>query len=248
MKDINNIKFDDFYYNNHWASEYGITIGGASGVPLSSPLPTIDTQTQKIIGVHGAFITSSQYNPRTFVIPIVISDLSRIREIAGWLSNLEPSYFYYKGDSVKIKCVINDAQNDIQYGIMENLKAGITDLKFIAYDPFYELINDKYYCISTFTSKTTISNDGNWESQPIIKITGNGDVRFKLNGMSMLIKAVSTSATIDMKYFTVVNDTNLNKLSNFEGSFITFLPGRNEFEMESGNVSKVEIWCRSKFI
>lgn len=248
MKDVNNIKFDDFYYNNHWASEYGILIGGVSGIPFSYPLPSKDIQTQKIIGVHGSFPTSVQYNPRTFIVPIFITDLNRIREIAGWLSNIEPSDFYFKGDSVKISCLIDDNQNDLQHGIMDNLFAGTTDIKFIAHDPFYYLINDDYYSITTFVSKTTFVNNGNWVSQPLIKITGSGDISFKFNNIPMIISSVSTSATIDMKYFTVVDNQNNNKLFDFSGDFITLDVGNNTFEKVSGNVNNVEIYCRSKFI
>ena len=139
MIDLTEIDITDFYFNNHWLSDFGGIVAGKSGFTSYSLLPSKEIKTEKIIGVDGELITNVRYNPRTFVVPVYFSDITRIRDIAGWLNVKKPMDFNCGKDMVKIKCMFDSAVDIQNYNL-----TGTTELKFIAHNPYFSLISESY--------------------------------------------------------------------------------------------------------
>jgi predicted phage tail component-like protein len=135
----------DFYFNGHWLSEFGGMICGKSGFNNISILPQLEIKTEKVLGRHGEIVYDSTYQPRSFVVPVKFEDISIIRDIAGWLNATEPQDFYFKGDAIKIQCLIDSALDLEMYCYQ-----GVVDLKFIAHNPLYTSIEDFKYVITKY--------------------------------------------------------------------------------------------------
>jgi predicted phage tail component-like protein len=245
MKNIIDITFNDFYFNGHWLSEFEGGIGGKQGLEPFSILPTKDIKSEKITGRHGEFVYSITYNPRTFTIPVYFENLDRIREIAGWLSTSQPVDFYYEGDTVKIKAMI-DTAIDIESYILISQPAGLTELKFIAHNPVYTLINETPNRYTTNLTSFTLLNDANIESYPQIKIEGTGNISVGINGKSFSIAGLTDYMYVDGLYMTVYKNTT-NYLPNFVGTFPILKPGINTISVV-GNCTALEILNRSNWI
>lgn len=126
----------DFFFNGHWLSEFEGDIGGASTKPLNM-LPQKEIIAEPVLGLDGEVFIKSRFQPRRFTIPVKFENMKRIREISSWLGVKEPSDFYYKGDKVKIKVLIDNLL-DVELYAYE----GLVELSFTAYDPYFKAIDD----------------------------------------------------------------------------------------------------------
>jgi phage-related protein len=246
---LEDIQFNDFYFNGAWLSDFDGIIAGSNGLSPFSIVPSKEIKTTKILGRHGELACAATYNPRTFEIPVVFLDLSRIREIASWLNVLEPTGFFYEEDGVKID-VMFDSAIDVEHGIIEGKMGGEISLKFIAHNPFFYKISETPLKFSApFSSSVKFNNDGNFNSYPQIKIVGTGDIIMNINDVEFGINAIDEYVYIDSLYDTVYKG-NINKLPNFLGLFPELKPGANTFSITGGTgmCTSIEILCRSRWI
>jgi phage-related protein len=86
------------------------------------------------------------------------------------------------------------------------------------------------------TSGVVINNHGNYESLPIMTISGNGNITVSINSRSFVITGLSGSITIVSEIEQVLDD----KGELMEGAFPYFDVGKNVIHW-SGNVSKINI-------
>ena len=93
-------------------------------------------------------------------------------------------------------------------------------------------------------------NQGNVESYPLIKITGNGNIVGALNGYNISIDDVLDYVYIDMKTMKVYRGANENYYPNYKGvPFVSLIPmSNNILSITSGTVTQVDITLRSKRI
>lgn len=270
MNQILDIDYTDFYYNGYWLSDFDGMAIGRTGQPPFSLLPTLEIESDKIMGNDGEFVYNSFYNPRTFTVPVLFNDISKLRNIAGWLNSKKPTDFYYRNDDIKLSVMKEGLIEVTPYTLQ-----GTTELKFIAHDPFFYAINDKIYLINqTGYIKTTIDlpvtsntiysdrveiktfqgnninivNGGNVESYPIYVIIGTGNITCTINNISFNLALGSTDdkVFIDTKYFTVY-DSQYNRLNSFDGNFPLLKNGVNTI-LTTGNVKSLQIKCRSRWI
>jgi predicted phage tail component-like protein len=212
----NHVNALDFYFNGHWLSEFeGVVISsvGGNGIrDMNALVPLKENKVEQVLGKEAWLVTNVLYNPRSFVVPVFFQKLSdNIREIAAWLNILEPTDFYFENDEQKLLCLV-DGQIDIgNLGYIGADIGGVTEIKFIAYDPFYYAIKDvkwifttgayvkaeedkkyglKLNTVSNF-SNLILKNNGNYKSYPLIKITGSGDITLTINGNSYTFTGVS---------------------------------------------------------
>jgi len=73
----------------------------------------------------------------------------------------------------------------------------------------------------------TVSNYGNYDSNPIIKINGAGDITISANGSSFTYAGLEDSVYIDNDNMIVYNTAGDNRIQNFSGDFIYLKPGQN---------------------
>lgn len=249
MNDINKIMFSDFYFNNRWLSDFDAEIGGSTPtLPSISALPEKEINTQSVMGVDGELVTSVRFLPRTFSLPIVLNDLSRLREIASWLSSFEPAYFHLKGDNVKIKCMVDSAVDVAKlFG-----SVGTAEIKFIAHGVYYEAIDDITHVLNAPVAGQVynIHNQGTSISKPTLRVYGSGVIKINLNGVEFTLDGV-TGGYVDMDFQkqTVFNASG-NKYHIFRGKFfdLNLKPDYNDIKLVSGSATKIEVQCKSRWI
>lgn len=113
----------------------------------------METKTETVLGKDGVIEYESYYNPRTFVVPVYFESLNNLRGIASWLNSRKATDFYFSADKLKIKVKIDGAVDISRY-----LQSGLTELKFIAYDPYYYAVNDIKYTFQKFDRGNTQIN------------------------------------------------------------------------------------------
>ena len=273
MKDIDSIGFDTFFFNNHESSDFGVYMGGQNPLVLNA-MPSKTTKTEVINGRDGAIIVNSQWNPRTFPINIIITDMTQIRDIVSWLSIMTPQQFYFTGDSVQILARLDDNQLDsttlgyLNYLGQQN-KGCTLELKFISESVYYTDINDLHYTFTNGSALMTTSDgyniglsgnlatginfncNGNTSAYPILKINGTGNIVGNINGSSFAMNNVNSYIYID--YYTKsvyknLSDPSTNQRSDYQGSWFTLKAGINNIQVASGTITSVEVFCNARYI
>lgn len=91
----------------------------------------------------------------------------------------------------------------------------------------------------TLTVVGTITNPGNIASEPVILITGTGNITLTINGTSIILAEVAGSVTIDSVLKDSYKGTAL-KNSKMTGEFPLLLPGANTVSW-TGTVTSVQV-------
>lgn len=258
MINMSVIDFTDFSFNGSFLTSFDGFVGGRGGFKNFSAIPSRDTTTEKLIGIDGELVVSSKLNPRTFAIPIFINDLAdgKIRDLAVWLDTEEPKIFYWKDDTVYIKCMLDSGGIDFE-NIFDT--KGLTELKFIAYDPFYylitpTLITDTLTQPSDFTS---IVNLGNKLSFPKVKILGSGTITIKSldSAENELTSGVITGVaghvfidSLEKRVYSVAGSVITNLINNWTGTFPVISTGTVKLTFSGAGIISNEITPRFRWI
>lgn len=157
----------------------------------------------------------------------------KIDEIKAWLINTGESdlIFSFQPDKKYIAQVVNmiDFKQVLKYTsrfpIIFNCK------------PFKYAVKEKI--ITVTKNNSTIYNEGTFKSEPVIKVYGNGNIKFKINDDEVTIKKVDEYITIDSVLKDAYKDDAL-KNGDMTGEFPILKVGENVVSF-SGNVSKVEV-------
>jgi len=193
--------------------------------------PSRRDQTVEISGRHGNLtVTDGSFNTYIRQAEFIVKDLTRIDDIcanfkgSGWLIfDTEPTRRY------KARVA-----NQIEFTHI------IRDLKRIAVEfevqPFSYEVNPQTI---VRTTPFSIYNMGNFESEPIITIFGNGNITLYVNNKSVVLNDISNGITLDSEAMNAFyNQTSLN--NKMTGDFPKFDIGKNIINW-TGNVTKVEI-------
>lgn len=180
MYNLDQVDITDFFFNGRYLSSFDAIVGGSSGYTDLMTLPNKNYITDRAIGQDGTTVFDEYLDPRPFVIPVVFNDLKTysVRDIVEWLDTEEAVDFYFKDDRIKLKARLDTGGFNTLNRI--NL-SGLTELKFIAHDPYFYEISPTIYS-GVIGSGVTISgyNSGNRKSYPIIKIQGTGTVTIEI--------------------------------------------------------------------
>lgn len=251
MNLLKNIDFMDFYFNGHWLSEFGGIVGGTEPLKQYPLLPTRSYVTDRAANQDGQYVFGSYLEPRIFEVPVFFENIddAGLRNIAAWLNSKEASWFYYKNDTLKIKCMI-DGEYLLDTISGEN---GQVYLKFIAHDPFYYEIDQTVTELKNTSNasvfSSTITNLGNQVSYPSIKVYGTGDIVIQTiipDGADEIVYSECTvtdviaATTVDSLYCNCLSASGANWFSHFDGTFPVFPPGTFILRI-SGNTTKVEV-------
>lgn len=253
MNKIKNIDFTDFYFNGHWLSEFGGMIGGTEPIKDYPLLPEREYITDRAINQDGETLFNSYLKTRTFEVPIFFENIDQvgIRKIAQWLNSPSPDWFYYRNDSLKIKCVLDSGGSNLEslavYG-------GTANLKFIAFDPYYyQLTNTVIEKNNIATTKTSLSyvNEGS-ECFCVLKLWGSGTIKVTVYKDSDVFKSCTVTDVVSGIIIDSLNHTcdaisGANKLDFFDGEFPT-IPNGNYKIMIEGNISTLYFLPIYRFI
>lgn len=157
----------------------------------------------------------------------------KIDEIKAWLINTGESdlIFSFQLDKKYIAQVVNmiDFKQVLKYTsrfpIIFNCK------------PFKYAVKDKI--ITMTKNNSTICNKGTFQSEPVIKVYGSGDIKLKINNDEVSVRKVDGYVTIDSVLKDCYKDDVL-KNGDMIGEFPVLKVGENVIGF-SGNVSKVEV-------
>lgn len=209
--------------------------------PITKPKMRVEETVVK--GVDGSFIEELGYESYDKIVKIGLTTNYNINSIID----------YFTGEGK----LILDNENDKYYNakIIESidynrlLRFKTADIKFRV-QPFKysNTETDKIFNITDETS-IEIQNSGNYESKPIIKITGSGTIEFKQNGITLFTYGFPENDTFvvldcNMQDAYVNNDL---KNRNMNGSFPILNPGKNTFSW-TGNITKIEISNYSRWL
>ncbi|WP_123053090.1 distal tail protein Dit [Clostridium sp. JN-1] len=103
--------------------------------------------------------------------------------------------------------------------------------------PFKYSVEEKIITITK--NNSTIYNEGTFESEPVIKVYGSGDIKLKINDDEVIVKKVDGYVTVDSVLKDCYKDDVL-KNGDMIGEFPVFKVGKNIIGF-SENVSKVEV-------
>lgn len=157
----------------------------------------------------------------------------KIDEIKEWLINTGDSdlIFSFQPDKKYIAQVVNmiDFKQVLKYTsrfpIIFNCK------------PFKYGVKEKIIAVTK--NNSTIYNEGTFQSEPVIKVYGSGDIKLKVNDEEVTIKNIDGYVSIDSVLKDCYKDDIL-KNGDMIGEFPVLKIGENVVSF-SGNVSKVEV-------
>lgn len=167
-----------------------------------------------------------------------------INNIKTWLFNITDNKLYYAFEN-KYNLVKKVTTEDIKTAFEE---FGDFKIKFLC-EPFYYINEEKITINKTGNTEVTytFTNNGDFESEPIIKIYGNGALGFYLNGINVAVRNVTSSVEIDTKLFQCTSNK-VNKIQDFLTEFPTLKMGENTIIIPAEqNITKIEVTPRTVY-
>lgn len=241
MKPIHNKKL---IFNNFLAEDLGfIVVEGAPEI-----LAQENYEVVTIEGRNGGLIANKGTYPdieKTFTITAVdyIEDddiEGMINNIKKWFFNITDNRLFYTFDNKYniVKKVI--FSEDIRTSFEE---FGDFQVTFLC-EPFYYAVEDTIVIEEISTTSNTVytfNNLGDFESEPNIKLYGNGTLSFVLNDKEITVKDVMSSVEIDTKLLTCIGNSE-NKNRDLLVDFPTLDVGTNTIIIPVGTgMIKMEI-------
>lgn len=207
----------------------------------SIPTPNRNIEYYEIEGRHGTLHEKKTFSDVELTVTFnLLSEENikkSIRQIKAWLLSADTIYFSDEDDVYYIvkNTVIGDIENEIEeYGEFE-----VT----FTLDPFAYA---KYSLTSVTNQSKKIINPGTFESEPIMKVYGVGNITLTVNSNTVTLKDVSNYIVIDsgMKECYKGSTRLNNKMS---GSFFVLKRGLNDISW-TGNVSKIEVEGKWRYL
>lgn len=162
-----------------------------------------------------------------------------IEKIKKWLFEIKDNKLLYAIDNKYniVKKVI--MEEDIKTSFEEY---GDFKVKFLC-EPFYYKLNEKPIILTT---QGNVYNDGDFESEPCIKIYGTGDIQLTIGSTTVQINDVVDSVTLDSKLLLCLDADGNNKSIDMIGNFPLLTQGNNAISW-IGTVTKIEILPRTAY-
>lgn len=232
MYNLDQVDITDFFFNDRYLSSFDAIVGSSSGYTDLMTLPNKNYITDRAIGQDGTSVFDEYLDPRAFIIPVAFNDLKTysVRDIVEWLDTEEAVDFYFKNDRIKLNARLDTGGFNTLNRIV---LSGITELKFIAHDPYFYEINPVVYS-GEIGDGVVISgyNSGNRKSYPLIKIQGTGIVTINIKDKDnnivcgFEIQNILDGVTFDALTREILYDDGENAYGWFIGD-IPFIPKGN---------------------
>lgn len=158
----------------------------------------------------------------------------KIRNLENWLNVIKDYTLSFSDDPnfifkvLKVEC--GDIKRSLKY-------KGSFSIKFTR-EPFYYFKYQGEEVLSN--NKSFISPNLSVESEPIIKVTGSGDVTLTINNKNVMLKAINGTIHIDSTLKECYSDTFENLNNKMQGEFPTLKNGNNNIAW-TGSVSSVKL-------
>lgn len=250
----------DFKLGDKKLSDFGGKLhNGSNDYMKINLLPSMTKEFEEIPLVDGNIYYGGRYDPRNIELEIIIEDSDFNQEgFINWLKSKTAQWFNFIGDDKKILVVYDDIVDMQVY----NYHQSMITLRLIAYDPYWYLINDVVFTKVSPTLNTTytITNKGNTESYPLIKISCSSTqtITFELNGKQYKLTNIINDTYIDCytcTVYTMNGSVRTNRISlyqclngKYKYEFGNLNFGSNSIKITGGTVNSITVNCNSRFI
>lgn len=231
-----------FTFNGKHTSEFEGLVVKTINNPLS---PAKRIQRVNVMGHDGEYLFESGYNNKLLEFRCSLAKgtinerRNRAREIASWLSGTGDLMLDYESD--KTYKVVKSV-SDISLAIEQS------------WDEFnitFETEPLQYGGLKTLffanPSTVVVNNQGTYEADTIIGITGTGNITVASGGYSFTLTGMTEKLNADSKRMLVYTDGNANGISKHSGGFIKLRPGNNTINV-SGAVSGMTVKFHDTYI
>lgn len=230
---------DWFSWNGVRCTEYGIHVSEQPPITIAgerSTFTNVPGRSGSLTTLEGDYV----YDDLLLSATCFITNTSRIDEIAGWLRGGGTVTFANRQGGFYHARVVNQIP-------FEKILRGNPHRSFVVNfrcKPFFYL--EDVQPITLTSSGAFVTNPGSVPSEPIITVTGNGEITLMV-GMSIVeLSDMNGSITLDSELQEAYNGT--TSLNNrMSGDFPMLLPGQNAVSW-SGDVTKVEIHPNWRFL
>ena len=213
---------------------------------INNPLsPTKRIQRVNVMGRDGEYIFESGYGNKVLEFRCslakgtIIERRQKAREIASWLS--------FAGD------LVLDYENDKTYKVIKTVSDIALAIE-LAWDEFnitFETEPFQYGGLKTLSfedpTSVVVNNQGTYEAETLISITGTGNVTVSSSGYSFALTGMTEKLNLDSKRMIVYIDANENGISKHSGNFIKLKPGNNTITV-AGSVSNMTVKFQDTYI
>lgn len=240
MKPIFNHK--KLIFNNYLAEDLGFVVVEGSPEILAQE----NYEVVLIEGSSSSLIINQGTYPdieKTFTITAV--DYIDNDDIEGMMNNIK-KWFFDTTDNRLFYAFENKYNIVKKVRFDENIRTSFEEfgdfqVTFLC-EPFYYAVEDIQVIEKTSSISDTVftfNNDGDFESEPIIKIYGSGSINFNLNGVNIAATNVSSAIEIDTKLLEYTG-------GNLTVDFPTLKKGENTVIIPATqNITKIEITPRT---
>lgn len=192
--------FTDFKLGDKLLSDFNGTLYNSQDANIINLAPTITHITEELANQDGQLYFGSRVEPRTIDLSVYFEGDFDLQELSAWLCKKEPQKFQFVDDDKEINVIYNSSI-DIR-SFYNNDFQGTMDISFIAYDPYFRIVNERKINISspTIGNKYNIKSKGNVDSFPLIKVKPyrtQSKIRFKFNDMLIVLKNVDKEIYLD---------------------------------------------------
>lgn len=98
---------------------------------------------------------------------------------------------------------------------------------------------------TTYSGDATITNPTQYEAQPLIVVSGTGDVEFNIGGYDVVIDDMTGSITLDCEVMDAYdNGTNLNNTVTLPNGWPKLAAGANALTFVSGSITDITVTPR----
>lgn len=195
--------------------------------------PPYKYEVEKINGRSGGKIREYGYDVYEKQMEIFLDNPDRIDDVISYLSGSGELITSDEKDKYYIASVLEQ----VDYNRLAMYRTA--KVVFLV-QPFKYARNEEY------TQSLEVYNQGNYMSEPIINITGNGQVNLSINGEKKCTLNISGSITLDSQNEIAYNGTIIQN-RRMTGDFPILRPGLNTITY-TGNVTKVETLVRSRWL
>lgn len=224
-----------FKWNGVSCLQYGIYVN-------ELPPPTIPAERMthtNVPGKAGSLTTLEGdyvYDDVVLSCTCMIADPSKIPAIAGWLRGSGTVTFADRDGGFYYASIANHIPFD---KILRGNPHKMFTINFRCKPFWYMSEPEPIILLTELESTTTLDNPGNVPSEPVITVTGTGEITLMVNGTIIELSEMDGSITIDSQLQEAYNGTtSLN--SRMSGDFPVLLPGQNAISW-SGDVSAITI-------
>lgn len=211
----------------------------------------MDVNIITIPGNNGVRLIENTFKPYTDYFDFIIRDVSKIDDVIEWLNG--------KGDLI-VSDELNKVRKVAMYSEQKYIRktkiAKSARINFIVYDPFKYSIAESDI---TITSPGNIENYGTVYSEPLIKVTGTGEVTLTINGFDYTYNFDTPFVYLDSSnreaYASAIDIEGTRKTrrltSEFNRKYQTYWPilevGTNVISW-TGNITELVITKRSRYL